>query len=327
MLTYAVAMLVGLGSADLVTPELAGRVEKAAEFTMGMTKHDGLVAQVGDNDSGRFVKLSPAEATLDHRSFVAAVAGLTDRADLHRFAGPASIETAITRSLAGGRRLTPLDARSSAERLTIGGPEALTEAEAWLNSREPGCRLVCLIDVPGGRLRQGLLQLGYPDFGAYVFRSNRLFLAIRCGPVGQNGLGGHAHNDQLAIELQVDGEDWLRDPGSYVYTSLPDRRNAYRSVRAHAGPPLESEPASLDVGLFELGPGTDASCLYWGSEGFVGRVNLAGGRTVVGRISVEDDALHIAYGVEGDRFRQTSGDWRVLAPTVAFSPGYGVLEG
>ena len=38
-----------------------------------------------------------------------------------------------------------------------------------------------------------------------------------CLAVGQDGNGGHAHNDQLSIELNVDGEDWIADPGTYLY--------------------------------------------------------------------------------------------------------------
>ena len=51
------------------------------------------------------------------------------------------------------------------------------------------------------------------------------------------------------MELNIDGEDWLADPGSYVYTADARLRNAYRSVRAHAAPRLgEGEPAALDPG-------------------------------------------------------------------------------
>ena len=327
MLAYAVALLLGLDARqDAVPQELAERLQRAAEFTIDLTKPSGHVVQIGDNDSGRFVKLGPAEELLDHRSFVAAVAGLVDRADFDRFAGTDRPERAVIRSLARGRQLPPLDTDFKAHMVGIGGHWEVEAADGWLNSRTADRRVTFRISVPGG-LGERLYQIAYPDFGVFVLRSDRRFLAIRCGPVGQNGFGGHAHNDQLAIELQVDGEDWLRDPGSYVYTPLPERRNIYRSARAHAGPPLASEPASLDLGLFMLGSGTSASCDYWGNEGFAGRVRFAGGRIVVGRVALDNDAVLVTYGVEGDRFRRVADDWRALAPAVAFSAGYGVLEG
>ena len=327
MLAYAVALLLGLDAqSDAVPQQLAERLQRAAEFTIDLTKPSGHVAQIGDNDSGRFVKLGPAEESLDHRGFVAAVAGLVDRADFDRFAGADRPERAVTRSLARGRRLPPLDPQFKSHSVGIGGRGAVEAADGWLNLRTADRRVTFRISIPGG-LGESLHQVAYPDFGAFVLRSDRCFLAIRCGPVGQNGFGGHAHNDQLAIELQVDGEDWLRDPGSYVYTPFPERRNIYRSGHAHAGPPLASEPASLDLGLFTLGSGTSASCDYWGNEGFAGRVQFAGGRIVVGRVAQDNHGVLVTYGVEGDRFRPVADDWRALAPAVAFSPGYGVLEG
>ena len=99
-----------------------------------------------------------------------------------------------------------------------------------------------------------------------------MFLAIRCGAIGQEGNGGHAHNDQLSLELNVDGEDWILDPGTYLYTPLPKRRNQYRSVKAHFAPRLINgkEPGRLDLGLFQLGDQAKGKCLYFGLEGFIG---------------------------------------------------------
>ena len=72
------------------------------------------------------------------------------------------------------------------------------------------------------------------------------------------------------------GIDWIRDPGTYVYTPLPAARNAYRSVRAHFAPQLEGpEPSSLQEDLFRLGAGSRAACLYWGERGFAGELRGA----------------------------------------------------
>jgi hypothetical protein len=47
------------------------------------------------------------------------------------------------------------------------------------------------------------------------------------------GNGGHAHNDQLSMELVADGVAFLVDPGTYLYTPLPNRRNQLRATAAH----------------------------------------------------------------------------------------------
>ena len=58
-------------------------------------------------------------------------------------------------------------------------------------------------------------------------------MIISCGPNGQGGLGGHAHNDKLSFELCVGGEDIIIDPGTYVYTADPEWRNRFRSTAYH----------------------------------------------------------------------------------------------
>ncbi len=98
-------------------PEHFARLERMADFTVHVTKPGGRVVQVGDNDSGRFLKLLPVhrrttvaeakalyasldgydalpddasyldEDALDHRDTVAVLNGLLDREDLAAFTG------------------------------------------------------------------------------------------------------------------------------------------------------------------------------------------------------------------------------------------------
>jgi hypothetical protein len=88
--------------------------------------------------------------------------------------------------------------------------------------------------------RAGELQLApparsaaFPDGGIFVLRSNRTQVVVRCGDVGQNGSGGHSHNDALSYELSIDGVPLIVDSGTYAYTFDVDARNEFRSTRAH----------------------------------------------------------------------------------------------
>lgn len=64
-------------------------------------------------------------------------------------------------------------------------------------------------------------------------RSDKNYMIIFCGPNGQNGNGGHCHNDKLSFELCIGGEDVIVDPGTYVYTPNPEWRNKFRSTACH----------------------------------------------------------------------------------------------
>jgi uncharacterized heparinase superfamily protein len=64
-------------------------------------------------------------------------------------------------------------------------------------------------------------------------RRDDLYLLLDAGPNGQDGNGGHAHNDTLSFELFVYGKAFIIDPGSYVYTADYRARNLFRSTAYH----------------------------------------------------------------------------------------------
>lgn len=81
-----------------------------------------------------------------------------------------------------------------------------------------------------------LINIGskaFPKAGWYIMRNNKNYMFISCGPNGQNGNGGHSHNDKLSFELYIDGVTFIQDPGTYVYTSYPEMRNLFRSTAYH----------------------------------------------------------------------------------------------
>jgi hypothetical protein len=324
------------------------RISPAADFLRDLTKPNGLITQVGDNDSGRFFKLHPVyekttareararyanlgkwrglpddavywdENTLDGRATVAAAAALLDRSDLQSWAGENWIDSLVIEALRKNRcSLSATMEAASPVRIHANAPLVTTEPTATVE-----------IAVPGGHLRDGLAAIAYPDFGAYVFRSKRLFLAVRCGPIGQNGRGGHAHNDQLAIELMVDGEDWIADPGSYLYTADRTWRNAYRSVAAHAAPRIGTrEPGRLDLGDFWLGDEAKAGCILFTDNRFIGE-HRGFGSVVRREVEVLDDRITIRDSGTGILSGQTRLNDRDAARayyrlSVSFSPGYG----
>jgi hypothetical protein len=72
----------------------------------------------------------------------------------------------------------------------------------------------------------------FTDGGLYVLRGAGSELVVRCGDLGQRGIGGHAHNDLLSYEL-FRQEPVLLDSGNYAYTFDLAARNELRSTRAH----------------------------------------------------------------------------------------------
>jgi hypothetical protein len=311
-------------------PSWFRRLPRMAEFTRALTLPSGRIPQVGDNDNGRFVKLWPAfvdetaptpvEDFLDHRHLVAAITGLTG--------GPnragSSVEAEVVLSLVDPRKIASLSA--------IAPPEAAGPPE-------------------------GPALAAFPDFGLFVYRTARLVLVVRCGPVGQRGNGGHAHNDQLSFELHLGGRPVVVDPGTFVYTPAQQERNRFRSTAFHNTLALdgcEQDPWTEGrLGLFTLRERSRARVIEASPGVFVGE-HVGFGPPHRRRLDVADDSVsgedscpspagkrllfHLAPGVEAvgpdpERGMILSsgplrlalaadvGDWSV-APGW-YSPGYG----
>ena len=199
------------------------------DFTYALTFPDGNNVQIGDNDSGRFLKLFPAistpgkpfgeENSLDHGHLIAAFYG---------FLGLA-LPVKLTRSCESEHMMAcSIAQRCHAPLPIIQHPPKLSEASFRL----------------------------FPDFGVYVYQREGYYISLRCGSVGQRGNGGHAHNDQLSLTAAFDGESFFIDPGTYLYTPLPDKRNQFRSTAMHNTLHLQGLEqhgwAKGNLGLFSL---------------------------------------------------------------------------
>jgi len=117
-----------------------------------------------------------------------------------------------------------------------------------------------------GRSVEELESRAFPDGGIYVMRHKKDYMVISCGPNGQGGRGGHAHNDKLSFELCVDGEDIIVDPGTYVYTADPEWRNRFRSTKYHNTISFDGIEQNDMIGIFSLNNDAINRCFYFGEK-------------------------------------------------------------
>jgi hypothetical protein len=175
------------------------RLEKMVEFVMHLTKPDGTSPLIGDNDNGRLHRLKvwnpPEREWVDFRYLLAIGAVIFRRQDF-AIAAQDQWEEAIW----------------------LLGEEVLAVRQSTQDQQVPYLQL---------------MSQSFPDAGLYVMRHDKCYLAVNVSPNGQNGNGGHAHNDSLSIEYFGHGQTWLIDPGAYVYTADYQERNRFRSTAFH----------------------------------------------------------------------------------------------
>ncbi|MDT8716149.1 alginate lyase family protein [Clostridium sp. 19966] len=113
----------------------------------------------------------------------------------------------------------------------------------------------------------------YENGGYYILKNKVFFCIIRCGKLGCNGEGGHSHNDQLSVEINVNGKDLFLDPGTYTYTANYRLRNQFRSTKMHNTFILNKyEQNNIDeLNLFSMNERTYAKCDMFENNIFVGK--------------------------------------------------------
>ncbi len=360
------------------------KLEKMAEFAMHLAKPDGHIPQIGDNDSGRFLKLQPVyhllsvgeakkrylnlagyedlpeaalypdEDHLDHRHLVVAANHLFRREDFAAHTGHDWLETELLRQVTGNLAIPSYRGRKGFSE--TGGLESTVSCLKGVQEFKGAPA-----EIAADRKNKGesLSLLAYPDFGLYIYRSDKFYLAIRCATGRPGSHGAHAHYDQLSLELSANGKDFIIDPGTYVYTPLPGKRNLFRSAAWHNAPYME--PAEEKIGeteindLFSFRPPGTAEIACCAKELFKAVLKNTNERYALSRtilfsdneIRILDESspggnlqaiLNMAPGVEiqelkdesalglindGTRLRVSAGPGKLSLQAGVFSGGYG----
>lgn len=85
------------------------------------------------------------------------------------------------------------------------------------------------------------------------FDEGRAVLAFDHGPLGFGQLAAHGHADALSVQLFVDGEPVLIDPGTYIYNWDCEMRDKFRSTCAHNTASVGGKDQSEALGPFLWG--------------------------------------------------------------------------
>lgn len=228
-------------------------------FTDAVTRPDGMFTQIGDNDSGLFFRLSitgridadgnPDENLNDGRPYASAVCGMFDAPGLLPAAKRYPLEYSLVREIMGDERFKLLPYKTAFK--AVDRPAAADYVKTYEIRR-------------AGALRpEKLIRIDYPEFGIYVFKSEECYLCFNASDNGQKGNAGHAHNDKLSFELFLHGECVFEDPGTYVYTALPELRDRFRSTKYH-NTVYCGEEQNRFQGLFSMY--NDTRCFITGLE-------------------------------------------------------------
>jgi hypothetical protein len=217
----------------LVLSERAGvpvrpRIERALsgllDYLMWITRPDGSMPLVGDDDGGRLLFLDERTAH-DTRSPLAVGAALFGRGELRAVAETPSAELVWLLGAEGLRAfdaMQPVHPSSTAREFAEGGTYIMRSG--WSPSAS--------------------------------------MLLIDAGPHGFLN-GGHAHADALSIDLSFKGRPVFVDPGTFTYTTSPTWRDSFRQTNAHSAVTVDGVGSANVGGPFQWMSRAESRCEQW----------------------------------------------------------------
>lgn len=177
-----------------IPPEIEPRFKSMIDYIASYTKRSGLSPLIGDNDNGRLLPFTPRD--FREHGYMLSIGNTLWKNRYDDCKGVSSEGLYISCGLA--------------EVLNPGNPYIVDECSLY-----PDNKLAIV--------RNNETEL---------FVTNSSFSLNRCPNLGMSG-GTHTHPDALSFDLSFDGEDYILDPGTYVYTSSPSLRNELRATINH----------------------------------------------------------------------------------------------
>lgn len=349
LVLYSLGLLLNKANRDHypIPDYLFDKLIKSANFIVNIRKFNGEIILIGDNDSGRLLKLNPDyelisfaslkerfkniqnldfpfgeypyENSLKKDELLSAFSSFLSSPFFNNAFTNSDLSKSLMKELSSDFKIN----RNIKDNIEVNQPHYNIQSliHQWNNIKDPykAKYIIDLVDNWNKNLKVKFFQ----SFGLYIYESDYVKIFIRCGGLNNKNKSGHYHNDQLSIIVSiVERDDYILDPGTYKYTSDKKVRNLYRSVRAHFTPRcknIDIEQEVMTDNLFEMKFKSNPKCLFFNNDIWVGEHYGFGFRTVrfimFNKSGVEIYDMFIDTNVEMERLE--------LKTQVPYCPAYG----
>ena len=329
--------------------EYFDKLKKTLSFLEDIMLYDGSIPQIGDNDSGRLFKLNPIytistliefkknynnlnfydgsndnhpyflenHLQVDYllRTAYSLLSSSLSRIDITDALGKDFMEI---NSLFDAKVPKEIGFIERDSNIQIVSEQKIKRRLERVDSIETNKVIKNYFDCNLGDYKANLEILRYDGFGVYIYKAKNLYLLIRSKKHSTSPLSsGHYHQDQLSLELHINGTPIIIDPGTYVYTSSPKNRNLYRSENAHFSP-LTNNEQSNTTNVFKLNEIYSSNVSHFSEFGFYGSV-LFQNNLYERIILLKSNGIEVIDIVPNNSKNKV----QVKLP---YSPGYGILK-
>lgn len=130
------------------------------------------------------------------------------------------------------------------------------------------CDESVLMNAADKKLRDNSTCVTYPVGGVSIMRSinGRVVAGMDHGPLGFGSIAAHGHADALSIQLYVDGQCIIGDPGTYIYHCDFPMRNELRKTCSHSTVCIDGKDQSEMLGAFMWGKRAEVTLIHSGYQ-------------------------------------------------------------
>ncbi|HTQ96821.1 MAG TPA: alginate lyase family protein [Candidatus Acidoferrum sp.] len=120
------------------------------------------------------------------------------------------------------------------------------EESLWLLGEEGSKKFAVLPEISSKPFSRAFESSG---FHVMASENPKTKLVVHAGPMGALR-AGHSHCDLFALNLSIDGEDCLTDPGTFRYVSDNNERDYFRETAAHNTLKIDGKDQAESSGAF-----------------------------------------------------------------------------
>lgn len=259
MMLYSTAIIYGFSNDNIeksfkFSDKYLSKLLKAIQFSKDITQHNDLVIQVGDNDSGRFLRATPYgimnnfeeyknkyvnldkynksnyndgywdEQDLNHSSFIRAGNSFFDIDNTESF------EHFLIKSLKANKKVDIIRSKPIISDSITTNLEKYERLE-FVNINR--------IELKSAINPKEIKIHNYKNFGLIILKSKTFDMSLRYGIVNEK-VSGHYHLDMLNITVCNDRYELIYDAGSYTYSTDYITRKKFRNEESHNIPIVEN---------------------------------------------------------------------------------------
>lgn len=295
---YCFALLIRNGVK--IEKRLLEKLNSVGYFAAMTIKPDGNIIQIGDNDSGRLLKLNLSgefitakeyeeqyynaigysklygnentfiENELSIDPIIATINAITNYEALKKISEKAPLERSFMKSILNNNTASCYSAYKYGNIENIAINKTLPEL-----SYKAVTQIV--LPIEGIDLSDSEIEVA-PYFGLVVFTIADIKVFVRSVAELVLMQNAHIHNDFLHFEICIGNENYFCDQGSYIYTPLRDKRDEFRCVKAHNTPYYGRETNKFRDCFY-----TDVNI-----KGFINEIK----NNTIGMIVYFDDIIH-----------------------------------